>query len=39
MNGNAWMADDVTWPGARDRRTFLEWFELDSCIVVLDLTE
>src|SRR6266705_6844369 len=34
----AWMTTEHTWPRKRDLRTFLEWFDVDICTMVIDLS-
>src|SRR5205823_3723900 len=33
-----WMTPEETWPRNRDLRTFLEWFDVDICTMVIDLS-
>ena len=33
----AWMTDENSWPVKRDLRTFLNWFDVDICSMVLNL--
>ena len=34
---SAWTTTEETWPRNRDQRTFLEWFDVDICTMVMDL--
>src|SRR5437667_5110603 len=33
-----WMTAEETWPRTRDLRTFLEWFDVCICTMVIDLS-
>ena len=33
-----WMTPEETWPRNRELRTFLEWFDVDICTMVIDLS-
>ena len=33
-----WMTPEESWPRNRDLRTFLEWFDVDICTMVIDLS-
>ena len=35
----SWMTAEHTWPQTRDLRTFLEWFDVDICTMVIDLSK
>src|SRR5207245_2805492 len=34
---SGWTTAEETWPRNRDLRTFLEWFDVDICTMVIDL--
>jgi hypothetical protein len=36
---DAWMTDEASWPPRRDFHTFLDWFDVEICSMVLNLSK